>query len=127
MFPGKRDIGKFEIDPDLPTPRFGSSVGAKLSFCSAMTMQTGQRFKDLPYPGYGRSEAQSGSMVEVTPVLREFSVLPDTTFRSTWNQSGRRGGFGKEERSQNFYLAFERLLCGWRHECWVYPYRRKAR
>jgi hypothetical protein len=61
-------------------------------------------------------------MVEVTPVLREFSVLPDTTFLSTWNQGGRRGEFGKEERSQNFYLIFERLLCGWRHECWVYPY-----
>jgi hypothetical protein len=67
---------RFEIGPDLPAPRFGSSVGAKLSSCSATTSKQG---KDLPYPGYGRSEAQSGSMVEVTPVLREFSVLPDTT------------------------------------------------
>ena len=60
----------------------------------------------LPYPGYARSEAQSGSMVEVTPVLREFSVLPDTTFLSTWSESGRRGGFGKEERSRNSYSTF---------------------
>jgi hypothetical protein len=73
-------IGKFEIGPDLPTPRCRSSFDAKLSFCSAMTSKQG---KDLPYPGYDRSEAPSGSMVEVTLVLREFSVLPDTTFLST--------------------------------------------
>jgi hypothetical protein len=76
----KREIGKFEIGPDLPTPRFGSSVGAKPSSRSATTSKQG---KDLPYPGYGCSEAQSGSMVLVTPVLGEFSVLPDTTFLST--------------------------------------------
>ncbi len=60
-------------------------------------------------------------MVELTPVLREFSVLPDTTFLSTSSQNGRRADLERRKGSRNFFSTFERLLCGWRHECWVYP------